>query len=534
MGISTKRVFAFGLFLVSLLGISCNSNAMSPYVWSEHSALKCNEQYLPPTNTKRDATVHMRVNAVRNEWETAQLLVRSDEQPLKNLRIKIGSLTCGTRHIASQNVEVRSAYYVAFKRKDASTQEFVKGTTPDPLVPFETSMTLPANRTQAFYIQVHVPRTAYPGKYSAPVTLLWDGGQQTHYLDVHVWDVTLPDKPQVVTAFGLARDMTVKMHGVESNEDEAQRLTEKYYEMMLDYGLSAYELPVAFDSPKAKKYLDDPRVTSYLIPGADWKTTDSLSKTIDLLKRKNWWKRAYVYPVDEPVTTQSYAKLRACVERLRTLAPDIRAVSPFFCKPADQPGKTYMDLVGDLVKIHCCCTGYYDEDTTVAHQMTQMAKTGRGEPWWYVCCNPREPYANLFVSQQGMEHRILPWQMKQHDILGLLYWRVNHWTLDDKGTTDPWHDMATVKDIDPNLYGDGSLFYPGNKVGIDGPVPSVRMVNLRDGLEDYGLLDLYEKRFGRKATKTLISKLSKSLKDYSHNPEELESVRVDILEQLTK
>lgn len=46
--------------------------------------------------------------------------------------------------------------------------------------------------------------------------------------------------------------------------------------------------------------------------------------------------------------------------------------------------------------------------------------------------------------------------------------------------------------------GDGALFYPGNDAGIDGPVASLRLKALRDGMEDYEYFALLEK-LGEKA-----------------------------------
>lgn len=59
---------------------------------------------------------------------------------------------------------------------------------------------------------------------------------------------------------------------------------------------------------------------------------------------------------------------------------------------------------------------------------------------------------------------------------------------------DRWYghgivDDGPFSDWDPRTFanrpGDGSLFYPGP----DRPIPSIRLENIRDGLEDYNLLD---------------------------------------------
>ena len=51
---------------------------------------------------------------------------------------------------------------------------------------------------------------------------------------------------------------------------------------------------------------------------------------------------------------------------------------------------------------------------------------------------------------------------------------------------DTWSNPQTFKQFN----GEGVLFYPGTDAGIDGPVASMRLKSLRDGLEDYEYLVL--------------------------------------------
>ncbi len=69
----------------------------------------------------------------------------------------------------------------------------------------------------------------------------------------------------------------------------------------------------------------------------------------------------------------------------------------------------------------------------------------------------------------GFAHRLIFTQMWRLGVTGLLYWSTTYWNPDpNSGAANPWEDMATVKDINPSIYGDGSLLYPGQQVGIDG------------------------------------------------------------------
>ena len=66
--------------------------------------------------------------------------------------------------------------------------------------------------------------------------------------------------------------------------------------------------------------------------------------------------------------------------------------------------------------------------------------------------------------------------------------------------------MATVKEINKNIRGDGSLFYPGKKVGVDGPVSSQRLEMIRDGLEDFDYLELADAWLGKQVTRDFVAR----------------------------
>ena len=114
------------------------------------------------------------------------------------------------------------------------------------------------------------------------------------------------------------------------------------------------------------------------------------------------------------------------------------------------------------------------------------------------------------------------------NVEGLLYWNTTYWADDIKqGSNDPWTDIVTFKPA-PQAYGDGSLLYPGSKISLNEPVPSIRLLNIRNGIEDFEYLCLVEKKCGRAVVDQLIAKLSKSMTEYTQDVKELESVREEL------
>jgi len=70
-------------------------------------------------------------------------------------------------------------------------------------------------------------------------------------------------------------------------------------------------------------------------------------------------------------------------------------------------------------------------------------------------------------------------------LTGLLYWRV------DDFTADPWNNPNNAGTFSSNNYpGEGMLFYPGQPVGLNQVVPSMRLKWLRAGVEDYDYVQI--------------------------------------------
>ncbi|MGC9035850.1 MAG: DUF4091 domain-containing protein, partial [Verrucomicrobiia bacterium] len=81
--------------------------------------------------------------------------------------------------------------------------------------------------------------------------------------------------------------------------------------------------------------------------------------------------------------------------------------------------------------------------------------------------------------------------------------------------------------------GEGSLFYPGLDVGLDGPVTSIRLKQIREGIEDFEYLKLLASTQPEKA-KQLVLKIARSWTDWEKEPQKLYSVRYEIGKLLSK
>lgn len=191
---------------------------------------------------------------------------------------------------------------------------------------------------------------------------------------------------------------------------------------------------------------------------------------------KGWAGRAYLQGYDEPANDPA---LLAQIKRFYGLArqgwPGLRTLITCPVSP---------ELDGSI-GIWCPLTPHYDE-AVAGH-----ARARGEEVWWYVCCGPTAPWANLFLTQSGAAHRVLLWQTFGRRSDGLLYWGINHWPQFAARTMPPLpasQRWPAVPWDDGGRDGDGYLLYPGP----DGPVTSLRLEIMRDGVEDYDALRMLE------------------------------------------
>ena len=471
-------------------------------VWVADSSAKV----FRDTRPRRLPRTGARIHAARNEHRALQIVVRANASALRNVRVSAAPLK-GPGGRALHNVRL---YRVAYLHLPKYHRDY-----PDPLPPYAPS-DVAANQNQPVWLDVAVPEDAPAGLYRGEVAVQPEGMQAvTVPLTLRVYDFAVPTKPTMRTAFGLSEGYVFQQHGVQAGAAEAAALHQKYYWFLVDHRLSPYTIPADVMSGEAPRYLDDPRVTGFIVPYTHDET--ELKKRYDHVRSHGWMPKAYSYVVDEPVDEAPYARLQEVAERIHRLAPDMKLVAPYFRDPSFEGQGDVYDLLSGIVDIWCPNTGFFNAEKLAARR--QLGE----DIWWYVCCGPGEPYANFFVDMPGASHRALFWQQYLMRVQGLLYWSTTYW--DSGSTPDPWQDIATVKWIGPHLYGDGSLLYPGKQVGIDGPVSSIRLELIREGAQDYEYLRLLEAKSGREAAVEAIGAAVQNLTHFTRSSTRLEAAR---------
>jgi len=414
------------------------------------------------------------------------------------------------------------------------------GTYPDALIPYPLNQNkleiARAQSNQGYYFELRTGADTPAGIYTGKISVL-QRKQGSDYVwetidtlveasfTVEVVDVTFPGAAYNDTAVGVSfSGQFFALNGVEQGTPEAEALYKQYYDCLLDHKISAYSLPYDILDGRADAYMSDPRVKAFLIP---YPSEDELLLEYyqKVQSKPDWAHKGYFYPIDEPHTAAHIESYNEMTDRLARLCPGYHMVTPFSWKFRDG-GTEYDNLAIQAGRsdIICPISDQFDK-AGFPEAVQKRVDENDDRAWWYVCCGPGGDYCNMFIHQQGTRHRLLFWQQYQQNLTGLLYWSSVYWE-----KANPWFSSVTWNSY--GACGDGSWFYPGPAVGLKEPVPSLRLKNIADGLEDYDLLRMAEEKFGREYCLEMAAQLSKSLTSYTKDPAKVEQVRVSILKDL--
>lgn len=494
--------------------------------------------YAPTQKVLRDGTIDNNktytMYAAKNESEFCQIALRLSKSR--------GHSYFEITDFTNENGDVVPVEL--FKEHPVETYDGVINTKYyDAITPCEKSFNFSGRIEYNYVYAISVKTTVdtVPGDYTATVKLgnydIKDNKyeNETAVLKLHVWDFALPDAPTMDTAMGLEHYDIAQKHGVAQSSAECEELYKKYYDFLLDHRVSVYDMPYDILDPRADAYMSDPRVKSFRIPyGSDEQITDYYNK---LSQNPEWMKKGYFYPIDEPSSAEHVERYNEICERLSRLFPGYHMVTPFYVENVDGIEESSLEIQNGKSDIICPQSSLYSNDSFTEDVHKRVANGDKA--WWYVCCgpSPTSDYCNLFVQQSGLKHRILFWQQKQLDITGLLYWDTNYWRdtqLSDETPADVWDSAWTTPWTGSDTFGDGSLLYPGKRVGIDGPVSSLRLECVANGIEDYEYLTMAEQLLGEEETDKIIAKVTKDLTHYTYSDKVFDNARIELGNALEK
>ncbi len=480
------------------------------------------------------------LSLARRERESVQLLVSCGrDTELSGVTLEIDPLKDEKGNSLNGSVKWERVGYIPRKpgyRPHPCAPEDREMWLPDPLLPAAPFKVRRAS-TQGTWITAYAAPEAKPGVYRSEVCVR-QGGKTLAVIPLAatVLDFELGATFALETAFSLMDGFLRAEYPGKWKEMKRQAI-----DVMLDHRLNPDDIsrtsPPEIDDllharkrgmnrfnilnivPEPKKpvtwvCVGDPKVLFSDAFYADF--TRRLAPYLARLKEHGLDRMAYIYGFDERKSDE-YAGIDAMWRKLKRDFPDL---------PVMTTTKMFKDLVKDGTnRTDCITTDWYcpvsnDYDEKMADFLRARGK----KVWWYTCCSPANPYANMAsLEYPAVEGRLvlgyLTWLYRAD---GFLFWHVNNWRagnglMDETDTYFPeWNTWNHL-----GIPGDGVFLYPGKEHVL----PSIRFANIRDGEEDYEYLLRAEKALGRKKVEAFVRPSVRSQTDFTRDAAELSALR---------
>ena len=446
------------------------------------------------------------VALARNEKESFQLLVLPCERDLSRVRIHIGDLRSqsGTLFSAT-NINAAPIGYVQTKAAPPSGSPHV-GWWPDPILDFQTTADIAKSDLQSFWIRVRAPRQQAPGHYQGKIELMVEGAPAFSFdLGVRVFSFTLPDRSPLPLAITFApgdnplTETTAEQRRWRQSPDYPVNAWKKHKQHWADFLADYY---ITYDNLYHHGIPDYEILTRLRDQGRlDWFNLGYFAQAGTNAAEVEAWKTANLPRFREAYTKAKdlgllpHAYIYGCDENKPELFSGVESAARIL--KAEFPGVLIMTTADDQscgmesaiksVDAFCPLTPSFDPEKAA------RARAAGKQVWWYICCAPHHPSANMFIEYPAIEGRLLMGAMSaKYRPDGFLYYQISIWNSQKPITSGPFTDW------DPRswttYHGDGSW----TCVGPDGiPLPTIRLENFRDGLEDFAYVCLLESAIAR-------------------------------------
>lgn len=423
-------------------------------------------------------------SAARREDEGFQVIVmgRRDAEPVA-ISVSVSDLVRndGATRIPASNIAWGRIQRVTTEPPDLPVA-FV-GAIPDVIIEDESPVTAPPGDFGAVFCRVYTGN-APPGRYRGKLTL--KAGAYSEKIDIvmTVYDFELPRRGSLRTAFCFFEDYYRNWYGAKALSD-SQR--EQIYEFLLNYRLSPcniYSGDVPFPGLKfLEKYRD--RINFFTVgrigDGTAEQIREQVARRVQVFRKvrqAGLEEFMYFYGFDE--LSMHLGHLPAATKiasELRTTWPELKMMQTSFPIPELQP-------------LYNVWTSLFHEFAAADRREVIESMRVRGDRiWWYAADAPRHPCPNFFLDYPVFDCRVIGILSYLHGVEGMLYWCVNREWQTNMDIREQWPDAAWKSHIfhahtGKRKYknGMGNLVYPGRGGVLHA---SLRLENLRDGLEDY-------------------------------------------------
>lgn len=475
------------------------------------------ETIFPSSEAGERPISEMRLFAGRGEVEGAIVALR----PVKRARITpvTSDLVSsdGTLTIPRERITVSRIGYVPMKRTSTGVSRLESDEYPDPIyeIPARKATTLPADTTTPILVEVDVPIDQAPGVYTGAVTF---GAQGRVPMSIEVIDVAVDrDRRPFVSRIDVYA--VGKHYGVAEDDPRLlEGLVSHTLPMLRAHGINPGQIPGSAPRMDLATWTPDwsgapadrlargagqgfPFIEMPYLPYYNGMTdrTYKNPRRIPFARAladvyRPLATTSFAMPIDEP-REDEYRLVRRAAGQLQ------RAGSPAKIMVTEAPSDKAVAAMNGVVDIwNPPLWSHY----TYRARMQSLRANGK-QTWWYLYGSDVQRHApNLLIDKPLTEPRVIGWLAEQEEMGATYYWSLTAYRHGKTGVRNPsrtpWRISHRKKggkcenggrQVGGN--GEGTLMYPSGN--LTRPLlRSLRMVAVRDGLEDQALIRALKER----------------------------------------
>ncbi|MEB3295663.1 MAG: glycoside hydrolase domain-containing protein [Synechococcales bacterium] len=507
---------------------SATGNLLS--VWTESSMERIGLQ--DAVGSRQSVQIY----AARGEYEPFQIGIRASSNTVSGINVSVSDFVDPNTNsrLDRSNVTLYREHFVPVNHGSQVTIKSVnrpKGTGwyADALIPFvdpqtgkdiqnarldATPFMLYEGDTAVIWVDVYVPPGTRSGTYEATYTVTSDAGSYSNLIQLRVWDFDLPKTSFLKSEFSIY-----------SNQGQVGAIE------LLKHRLNPFMVAQPLSFGEQQNLVSQWGLQSQRLPlwsGADYHTGQmapppSVSTIQELVNDYDGRLFKYARFADE------IDRFPELTESIKAWSRNIHAAGVNTAMTVTPNPALYDDGSGtgrSAVDIWILTPDMYEN---AGSRIAEVQQQGH-EIWLYKALVQDEYSPKWQLDFDPINYRISQGFISQSlGITGLLYWSVDDWT------KQPWRSVEMLYPQAGRYYvGEGMLVYPGNYVGVQGIVPSMRLKWIREGVEDYDYIELL-KRAGYKDLALQYSRLvGENWRNWTRDPEVLESTRRQIGETLER
>lgn len=490
------------------------------------------------------------ISAARNEYEGFQLLVVGNpEQDAELLSLEISELVDREGNVLdSTHVEWGWVKSVTTETPDIPV-DFV-GAIPDVILDGEEAFSVKAGDFTPVYVRVHVPEGTKAGTYTGTVTVFSQDHQEDVKITLEVYDFTLPVKGSLPVAFSFFEHFYKDWYGLEELSDEQ---TMAIYDFLLKYRIAPNNIYTRKPMEPEARFLGELKGRTNFFTIMGWGNEvlegkaleEKMAKYDELMatvKELGMEDELYFYGSDELShhLKRNLAPAKQASEMLSKAHPSLKMMQTSFPIP---------ELRG-LYNVWVPLFSYFADPDNI--RILEELRAEGAEIWWYSADDPQHPMPNFFLDYPVFDNRIIMTLSYLYKVDGILCWCINREWATNMDIRETWPEGEWKPYIYHAIHGTrkwrngmGNFVYPGPEGRM---YPSLRLENMRDGLEDYEYLRLLEGLVNKleleNADHPLLSEsrellsvpveVATAIDNYNPNPEALLEYRNRVARQIEK